>query len=180
MPVDPTSIGVPDRVLAPDECFDAGARAAAAVDPAEHLLDDPHQRIFERLWQNEHSEAWLVSFWEPKDTGYHDHSYSSGGIYVIEGRVTEEPLVVGGPARVREYRAGDTFSFGTGHIHRMHHDPEAVSIHVYSPPLETVGSYEVVDGELTRTPCSPDHESPTSPELDRVLQGGGAAAQRTA
>jgi quercetin dioxygenase-like cupin family protein len=171
MSLDPISIGVPDRVLSPEECFDAGERAAANVDLAEHVIEDPHQRIFERLWQNDHSEAWLVSFWEPKDTGYHDHSASSGGIYVIEGRVTEEPLVVGGAARIREYGPGDTFSFGTGHIHRMHHDPEAVTVHVYSPRLETIGSYDIVDGELRRTPCSPDEESPASPGLDRALQG---------
>jgi len=174
MPVDPASIGVPSRVLSPEECFDAGARAAAAIDPNDHILDDPHQRIFERLWLNDDSEAWLVSWWDAQDTGFHDHSASCGGIYVIEGRVTEEPLVVGGAARVREYAPGDTFAFDVGHIHRMHHDPAAVTIHVYSPRIETIGSYELVDGELTRMPRSPDEESPASPQLDQAL-GGGAA-----
>jgi hypothetical protein len=167
--LDPSSIGVPDRVLTGEECYEAGARAAAHIDVDEHVLDDPHQRIFERLWQNESSEAWLVSFWDERDTGFHDHDASSGGIYVVAGRVTEEPLVVGGAARVREYGSGDHFSFGIGHIHRMHHDPEAVTIHVYSPAIASIGSYEIVDGELTRTPGSPDEESPASPELDSAL-----------
>ena len=169
MALDPNSLGIPDRVLTPAECYDAGALAAAALNLADHILDDPHQRIFERLWQHDNSEAWLVSWWGPRDTGYHDHNASSGGIYVMEGRVSEEPLVVNGAARVREYWPGDHFSFGIGHIHRMHHDPEAVTIHVYSPAITSIGSYEIVDGALTRTPGSPDDESPASPELDAAL-----------
>jgi hypothetical protein len=51
----------------------------------------------------------------------------------------------------------------------MHHDAQAVTIHVYSPPITRIGSYELVDGALTRTPGSPDEESPASPELDRAL-----------
>jgi hypothetical protein len=82
---------------------------------------------------------------------------------------TEEPLVIGGVARVKEYRPGDTFEFTGRHIHRMHHDAEAVTIHVYSPPIQRIGSYEIVDGVLTRTPGSPDEESPKTPGLDEAL-----------
>lgn len=169
MTLDTAALGVPERVLSPEECYEAGARAAAALDLTDHLLDDDHQRIYELLWRTEHSEAWLVSWWDARDTGYHDHDGSGGGIAVVEGRVTEEPLVVGGAARELEYRPGDTFAFKGSHIHRMHHDPEAVTIHVYSPPIVRIGSYEIADGVLTRTPGSPDEESPASPELDSAL-----------
>jgi quercetin dioxygenase-like cupin family protein len=169
MTLDPAALGIPARVLSPEECYDAGARAGAALDLGEHMLEDDHQRLYELLWRTEHSEAWLVSWWQARDTGYHDHDGSCGGIAVLEGRVTEEPLVVNGAAQVREYRPGDTFAFALGHIHRMHHDAEAVTIHVYSPPITRIGSYELVDGVLTRTPISPDEESPASPELDRAL-----------
>ena len=169
MTLDPTTLGIPGRVLTPQECYEAGARAASAIDLDDHVLDDDHQRIYELLWRTEHSEAWLVSWWGARDTGYHDHDGSGGGIAVLEGRVTEEPLVVGGAAQVREYRPGDTFAFEGSHIHRMHHDPEAVTIHVYSPPIVRIGSYEIVDGVLIRTPGSPDEESPASPELDDAL-----------
>lgn len=169
MTLDAATLGIPDRVLSPEECYEAGARAGAALDLSEYLLDDEHQRLYELLWRTEHSEAWLVSFWDTRDTGYHDHDGSGGGIAVLEGRVTEEPLVVRGEPRVREYRPGDTFAFGGSHIHRMTHDPEAVTIHVYSPPINRIGSYEILDGVLTRTPGSPDEESPASPELDRTL-----------
>jgi hypothetical protein len=153
----------------PEECAALAANAAAEVDVPAHVREGEHQRIYERLWKDERSEAWLVSWWEPRDTGYHDHDGSSGGICVLEGRVTEEPLVVSGAARVNEYGAGQTLSFAGHHIHRMHHDPEAVTIHVYSPPITRIGSYEIVNGVLTRTPCSPDEESPASPALDEAL-----------
>lgn len=169
MTLDTAALGIPERVLSPDECYEAGARAAATLDLTEHLLEGDHERMYELLWRTEHSEAWLVSWWDARDTGYHDHDGSGGGIAVVEGRVTEEPLVVGGAAGVREYRPGDTFAFAGSHIHRMHHDPEAVTIHVYSPPINRIGSYEIVDGVLIRTPGSPDEESPASPELDSAL-----------
>jgi hypothetical protein len=164
-----TALAASSRPFSPEECAALAAKAGAAVDPAAHIIDDEHQRIYERLWQDEHSEAWLVSFWDARDTGYHDHDGSSGGIYVVDGRVTEEALVIHGAARVHEHRAGQTFSFSGSHIHRMRHDPEAVTIHVYSPPIRSIGSYDVVDGMLRRMPGSPDEESPASPGLDSAL-----------
>jgi hypothetical protein len=51
----------------------------------------------------------------------------------------------------------------------MKHDPGAVTVHVYSPPIRRIGSYEAVDGVLLRTPGSPDEESPETPGLDAAL-----------
>jgi hypothetical protein len=47
----------------------------------------------------------------------------------------------------------------------MYHDAGAVTIHVYSPPLRTIGYYEVVGGLLQRIPGPPDEASPESPQL---------------
>ena len=62
--------------------------------------------------------------------------------------------------RVREYGAGDSFSFPNQGIHRMEHAPGAITIHVYSPPIRSLGHYELVDGMLQRTPGDPDDPSP--------------------
>jgi hypothetical protein len=96
MTLDLAAIGIPDRVLTAAECFDAGVRAAQAIDVNAYLRDGEHERIYELLWRTEHSVAWLVSWWEPR-------------------------------------------------------------------------SYEIVDGVLTRTPGSPDEESPKTPGLDEAL-----------
>jgi hypothetical protein len=165
------ALATSDRDLTPEECAALARSAAELVDLA--ALERSGGGSFELLWRNDHSEAWLNLWWEPRDTGYHDHGGSCVGVHVLEGRARNEALVVGGPRRVREYGANESFSFpGTG-IHRMEHDRGAVTIHVYSPPLHTIGHYEIVEGELHRQPGPPDEVSPPSPALSATLAGGG-------
>ncbi len=153
--------------LAPDECAILARDVAALVDLSS--LERSGEGSFELLWRTAHSEAWLNQWWEPRDTGFHDHSGSCVGVHVLEGRARNEALVIGGKRHIREYEAGDSFSFpGTG-IHRMEHDRGTVTIHVYSPPISAIGHYDVVDGELRRESGSPDEGSPPSPALAVLL-----------
>lgn len=162
------ALAVSDRDLGPEECAALARSAAKLVDVA--ALDRIGGGSFELLWRNEYSEAWLNLWWEPRDTGYHDHGGSCVGVHVLEGRARNEAFVVGGPRRVREYEANESFSFpGTG-IHRMEHDRGAVTIHVYSPPLTAIGHYEILEGELHRQPGPSDEASPPSPELSSALE----------
>jgi hypothetical protein len=159
-----------DHDLSPEECM-ALARSAA-----EHVelgaLDRSGEGSFELLWRDEHSEAWLNTWWEQRDTGFHDHGGSCVGVYVLEGRALSEALVVGGgPRRARTYEAGESFSAPASGIHRVDHERGAVTIHVYSPPLGEIGHYEVVDGELRRHAGRPDEVSPPSPGLSAALTG---------
>jgi hypothetical protein len=158
-----------DSPLSPDECAALARSAAELVDLA--ALSREGEGSFELLWRTEHSEGWLNTWWQPRDTGFHDHGGSCVGVYVLEGRARAEALVLGGGRRLREYQAGESFSApGTG-IHRMEHDPGAVTIHVYSPPLGSIGHYDVVHGELHRHAGAPDEISPPSPSLTAALEG---------
>jgi hypothetical protein len=157
------------RVLEPDECAALARAAAALVDIT--ALDRQGGGSFELLWRNEHSEGWLNTQWEARDTGFHDHGGSCVGVYVVEGRARSEALVVGGGRHVAEHVAGESLSSPPTAIHRMDHEPGAVTIHVYSPPLTTIGHYDVVDGELHRHAGRPDEGSPPSPSLAAVLEG---------
>ena len=149
--------------LGPDECAALARALGALVEPA--ALDRRGAGEAELLWRNEHFEAWLNTWWEPRDTGFHDHDGSCVGVYVVEGRARNEALALGGERSIRQYGPGESFSFpGTG-IHRMEHDPGAITIHVYSPPIRAIGHYEVVDGELRREPRPPDEPSAPSPVL---------------
>jgi hypothetical protein len=47
----------------------------------------------------------------------------------------------------------------------MEHEPGAVTIHVYSPPIRAVGHYEIEDGELRRQPGLADEPTGPSPRL---------------
>lgn len=149
--------------LSPLECTERAERAAMTLDLT--ALDRTSAGDAVLLWRSDASEAWLNLWWSARDTGFHDHDGSCVGVYVIEGVARNEALVFGVPRRLREYKPGDRFAFpGTG-IHRMEHDAGAVTIHVYSPPIRSIGQYELEDGELRRRPAPPDEPSATSPLL---------------
>ena len=156
-----------DHDLSPDECAALARSAAELVDLA--TLERGGTGSFELLWRDDHSEAWLNTWWEPRDTGFHDHGGSCVGVHVLEGRARNEALVVSGPRHIKEYGAGESFWFHGAGIHRMEHERGAVTVHVYSPPIREIGSYEVTQGELQRRPAPPDEGSPPSPELSARL-----------
>ncbi len=164
-----TELAASSRPWLPDECAALARRAASLLDQA--ALAEARTGGSVVLWHDEHSVSWLNVMPERRDTGYHDHDGSAVGVYVIEGSVTNEGLPIGGPRRVHRYGPGDSFSFPGSGIHRMDHDPGSVTIHVYSPPLRAIGSYEVVEGLLQRTPGAPDEASPESPRLLTALTG---------
>ena len=148
--------------LSPTECAALAERAAALVDVPALLGTAARESV---LWQDEDSIAWLNVIPDARDTGFHDHDGSAAGVCVISGSVTNEGLPIGAGRRVRRYGAGESFSVPARGIHRMKHDAGAVTVHVYSPPLRSIGYYEVVNGLLQRTPGPPDKESPESPAL---------------
>jgi hypothetical protein len=151
------------RPLTPAECMERAESAAAALDLSALDRETAGEAVL--LWRSASSEAWLNLWWQPRDTGYHDHDGSCVGVYVIEGRARNEPLMFGQPRRVHEYEPGDGFAFPGDGIHRMEHEPGAVTIHVYSPPLRSIGHYETDGGALRRRPGAPDEPSPASPRL---------------
>jgi hypothetical protein len=162
--------------LPPEECAARAGRAAARVDVAGLPTTGPSESVV--LWQDEDCIAWLNVILDPRDTGFHDHDGSAAGVYVLKGSVTNEGLPIGGSRRVHRYGPGDSFWVpGTG-IHRMNHDPGAVTVHIYSPPLRAIGYYEIVDGLLQRTLGPPDEASPESPRLLAALTGEALARSR--
>lgn len=163
------TLGLAGGDLDPAACA-ALARAAAELVDREALVRSGGGS-FELLWRDDHSEGWLNLWWEPRDTGFHDHGASCVGVHVLEGRARNEALVIGSTRRTTEYAAGESFSFPAGGIHRMEHERGAVTIHVYAPPLAEIGHYEVVDGELRRQSVAPDEASHPSPGLAAALAG---------
>ena len=161
------AIATSDRPLAPHECAERARRAAALIEPGRLDRSGPGEAVL--LWRDEHSEAWLNLWWQPRDTGYHDHTGSCVGVCVIEGRAWNEPLTIGEPPKAREYGPGETFWFPGEGIHRMDHQAGAVTIHVYSPPVRAIGYYDLHDGQLRRTQGLPDQPSPPSAALFKAL-----------
>jgi hypothetical protein len=164
-------LGETGRALEANECATLACAAAGLVEL--EALDRTGSGSARLLWRTPHSEAWLNTWWEARDTGFHDHDGSCVGVHVLEGEAANESLAFGAPRNVRWFGAGESFAFTGAGIHRMDHAAGAVTIHVYSPPIHSIGHYELVDGELRRTPCPPDEESPPSPVLTAALATAG-------
>ena len=127
-----------------------------------HLVKhDSTQRQYEELFSDDHLTAWLICWMKGHDTGFHDHDGSAGAVTVVSGAVREERLVIDGPPHKRVCTVGDLFQFSPADIHRVRHvgsDP-AVTLHVYSPPLQRMGAYLVDEhGALVRHPVSNTEE----------------------
>jgi hypothetical protein len=157
------AVAATDRPFTPDECAERAGRAAALLDV--DALDRTGPGEARLLWRDAHSEGWLNTWWEPRDTGYHDHDGSCVGVHVIAGQAWNEPLVVGGPRRPCAYGAGESFCFPGDGIHRMDHAAGAVTVHVYSPPIRSIGHYDLVGDQLRRWPGAPDAVSDPSDAL---------------
>ena len=118
-----------------------------------HVRHHRTRRAYKELFSDHYLTAWLICWMEDHDTGFHDHDISCGAVSVVSGCVREERLALEGPPTNSLVRAGESFNFSAADIHRVRHagDSPAVTLHVYSPPLLSMGAYVVEeDGRLTR------------------------------
>lgn len=145
---------LPRRDLEPHELRSLAERVAGAPDAWRHLVRFGRDgRVCELLLEDDHVTLWLICWTRAQDTGFHDHDASAGGVAVFEGAVREERLTLGGSSAEATARAGESFEVSAADIHRVVHagGPPAVTVHAYSPPLRTTGSYvEEADGTLRR------------------------------
>ncbi len=121
---------------------------------------DRSRRTYEQLHSDDHLTIWLICWMEGHDTGFHDHDGSAGALTVVSGALREERLRFGTPL-ARTLRVGDSLGFSPSAIHRVAHarGEPAVSLHAYSPPLRSMGSYALdAEGELRRLALGDDEE----------------------
>ncbi|TCP41634.1 cysteine dioxygenase type I [Tamaricihabitans halophyticus] len=133
--------------------------AGLANDPEvwqQHVAFSDDERHYVSLHRDAHVDVWVLCWTPQNDTGWHDHDISSGAVAVTQGRLVEHNLAVGGPSVETDVAAGQVFSFGPEHIHRLTgKDKGSVSIHAYSPPLWRMGQYAVTSsGVLKRVSLS--------------------------
>ena len=114
------------------------------------------ERVYASLYRDDYVDVWLLCWTPENDTGWHDHDISSGAVRVVDGALEESNPRIGGEAVVRIVHAGQSFSFGPDHIHRLSGaGARSVSIHAYSPPLWRLGQYAIeTDGVMRRRTVS--------------------------
>jgi cysteine dioxygenase len=119
----------------------------------QHLIEpyitDPDQFAYGRniLYRNDNIEVILINIPPNKETAIHDHGNSIGCAMVLEGEMVNSIY------RATENYAEKTSSYTVGKrdciystaglIHKMSnsHNERMVSIHVYSPPLQGMTSF---------------------------------------
>ncbi len=160
---------LPARTL--DRAELASLVEALARDPERwrELVDySDDERVFVSLYRDDYVDVWLLCWTRQNDTGWHDHDISSGAVRVVQGALSEASPRIGGQPAIRTAHAGECFSFGPDHIHRLAGDEEySISIHAYSPPLWRLGQYAIdTDGVMRRRSISYAEElRPLGPQI---------------
>jgi quercetin dioxygenase-like cupin family protein len=127
----------------------AGLAATARDVPLE---DGDATRRFAQVLSTVRYDAWVIRWRSSADLRLHDHGDSFGIVQVVGGELVE---LRAGPnqqsePRSRTVRPGETIRITPATIHAVSNtaSKEALSVHVYSPPLSSMTFYETRDGLL--------------------------------
>lgn len=135
----------PSSRLGDESLVSAIASGLAAVAVPWELASGtaPDHRSYELLLSTEHYDAWLI-YW-PAGAGLdaHDHGGSGGAFAVVDGALEEDVIDEVGGTVTRRVGAGESVEFAGDHVHAVVNRgvASATSVHVYSPPLRTMGFY---------------------------------------
>jgi len=126
--------------------------AASGQQWRDLVLYTEHPRWYHRLADGDDYEVWLLSWLPGQGTGFHDHGGSSGAFTVAQGALQEWTAPGGRPNPVAATMAqGAVRSFGPWYVHHVINASAqpAVSVHAYSPPLESMRRFEFSpDGQV--------------------------------
>jgi hypothetical protein len=129
---------------------------AETVDPSLVPLPRLGSRTWSRVEESEYFDVWLIRWGARSSSPLHDHGDSAGALCVVARELVEyqpDPARRG-PALRRTLRAFETRAMSASHVHEIVNESPVVatSVHVYSPPLQTMRRYdsslEVVHREL--------------------------------
>ncbi len=102
---------------------------------------DPQRRYFERIAATEAYDAWVVGWAPGQGVAAHEHGGSAGVVRVAEGRLLETRFDSRGQPLSKLVAEGDVTAIGSEVVHALGNidDAPATSVHVYSPPLRSMG-----------------------------------------
>jgi predicted metal-dependent enzyme (double-stranded beta helix superfamily) len=110
-------------------------------------------RWYQRLIADDDHEVWLLSWLPGQCTGFHDHGGSRGAFTVVRGALEEWNAPGGRPSPVGTTVAKAAVrSFGPWYVHHVINASAqpAMSVHAYSPPLESMRRFEFGPDGRTR------------------------------
>lgn len=128
------------------------AEGIAAGDPAAFVPAGTDRR-WGIVVATEAYEAWVIAW--PSGTGLamHDHGCARAAMRVVSGRLRER-FHADGSVQLRWLDAGDAQVLAADHVHEVInlHDLEAITVHVYSPPVADMGFRVDPEIDLRATP----------------------------
>ena len=115
---------------------------------------DAAARWHARLHGMADHDVWLESWLPGQGAGWHDHGGSASGMVVARGELEERiPLLGGFMTQVRRIPEGMARPLRRRQVHELVNVSRtpALSVHVYSPPLEATRGYEIGARGLRRS-----------------------------
>lgn len=111
--------------------------------------EDPAGRRWHQLAETHHLQLWVIEWPPGAGTGFHDHGGSRGAFTVVRGALTERQTIHR-EVHERVLPEGEGRAFGPDHRHDVVNagDVAALSVHAYSPRLDQMTHYDLVDGRL--------------------------------
>jgi predicted metal-dependent enzyme (double-stranded beta helix superfamily) len=120
---------------------DLGALAAGLAAP-------DGERSWNRIMCTDDADAWLIAWGTASEVAAHDHGGSHGAIRVLLGTLVEEYRKSGTASSRRQWRRrtirpGQSIEIPPARVHRVSNPGSrpALSVHVYSPPLEQMNFF---------------------------------------
>ncbi|HEX2053809.1 MAG TPA: cysteine dioxygenase family protein [Actinomycetota bacterium] len=144
---------LPDQdAVQPEILLNIAGGLAASVTGREKL-ERRGGRRYVRLLATAAYDAWLIEWYPGSDLDLHDHGGSSGAFHVVEGVLLEQYIDLDRPG---SFETLETLAFGPGHtremaplrVHRVWNPGplQAVTVHVYSPPLSSMNYFSLEEG----------------------------------
>lgn len=121
-----------------------------AEDPG--LADLVDLNATERQWHQAvvtpQLQVWVIAWPPGSSTGWHDHGGAEGAFRVVRGSLFEH--VWTDKERTRKLSGGDLRVFSGNHVHNVRNESAepALSVHAYSPSLDAMTRYEIVEDQL--------------------------------
>lgn len=147
-----TAVADPRPVRPCAEQLVAIAREAAAsvARSATAPMAPRGERRHARIRCTDDHDVWIIVWGPGSGVDLHDHGASAGAFAVASGALTEtsDPS----DPSPRRVTAGDDRALAPGLVHAVRNEGSsvAVSVHVYAPPLETMGFYDDARNEIRR------------------------------
>ena len=111
---------------------------------------DPAERWARLLYADDFHDLWVLTWLPGQGTDVHDHHASASAFTVVRGSLIEDRPNSRGRLQAELLPIGFTRWVAPGAVHRVSNRERtpAVSVHAYSPPLNTMTSYDARRGRI--------------------------------